>query len=326
MSDTSTTDIKIAEENLVQGLAAAAVALVSGECFFLHLVMGQMGTAQLPAVVGNPVRLACLDFFWPYVGFLVACKSSLWDRRWPKPWIIPPSSFILLSSPNPEGTYQQKKCNLNLYTGFDIPQSTHMGSLETWGTPNLGDNWGIVWAGYLGGQPSSCGVLRHLGCAKPVGTSDKPISPLEVSMSVVGLEDHSHNRVALSTSSSFLNLCEHLHAQDSPLNIWRNATVTVLLAFISPGGERACMQTFLYKLKKVCLRVCVYMHTCVHTHHVHTQGCPWRLEESVRCLGTELEAVVNHPAWDINSDPWDWEVSALSRWDICPALKHFSIK
>lgn len=58
MSDTSTTDIKIAEENLGQGLVAAAVALVSGECFFLHLVMGQMA-AQLPAVVGNPIRLAC---------------------------------------------------------------------------------------------------------------------------------------------------------------------------------------------------------------------------------------------------------------------------
>lgn len=37
MSDTSTTDIKTAEENLVQGpaaaAAAAAAALVSGECF-----------------------------------------------------------------------------------------------------------------------------------------------------------------------------------------------------------------------------------------------------------------------------------------------------
>lgn len=99
-------------------------------------------------------------------------------------------------------------------------------------------------------------------------------------MSVVGLEDHSHNKVALSTSSSFLNLCEHLHAQDSPLNIWRNATVTALLAFISPGGERACMQTFLYKLRK---GVCV----CARAH------------------GTELEGVVSYPAWDVNSDPCD---------------------
>lgn len=82
MSDTSTTDIKIAEENLVQGpaaaAAAAAAALVSGECFFLHLVMGQVGAAQLPAVVGNPIRLGCWDFFFGLVlVLLVACKSSL---------------------------------------------------------------------------------------------------------------------------------------------------------------------------------------------------------------------------------------------------------
>lgn len=77
MSDTSTTDIKIAKENLVRGPAAAAVALVSGECFFLHLVMGQVGAAQLPAVIGNPIRLGCLDFFGLMLGFLVACKSSL---------------------------------------------------------------------------------------------------------------------------------------------------------------------------------------------------------------------------------------------------------
>lgn len=121
---------------------------------------------------------------------------------------------------------------------------------------------------------------------------------------IVGLEDHSHNRVALSTSSSFLNLGEHLHAQDSPLNIWRNATVTALLAFISPWGESACMQAFLYKIKRGVF-VYVYMCTCVHTHHVHTQECPWRLEERVGCLGTELEAVVSHPAWDVNSDPCD---------------------